>query len=80
MKITVDRIESRFAVVETENGEILDVDLRLLPYDIQEGDIVELTINKRKKEERVDIIKGLMGDLWEDWYNEKGIEHILNYV
>lgn len=66
MKITVDRIENRFAVVETENGEILDVDLRLLPYDIQEGDIIELTINKRKKEEKVDIIKGLMGDLWED--------------
>lgn len=66
MKITIDRIEKRFVVVETENKDILDVDIRLLPHDIQEGDIVEITVNKEEKEEKRKKMTELMNDLWLD--------------
>ena len=66
MKITIDRIEERFVVVETENKDILDVDIRLLPHDIQEGDIVEITVNKEEKEEKRKKMTELMNDLWLD--------------
>ena len=40
MKYTVERIEDNVVVLEDENGNLLEVSLRLLPENIKSGNIL----------------------------------------
>jgi len=63
MKVIIDRIEGEFAVVETEDKEILNLPKKLVP-DACEGDVVTITIDKAETEKRKKNIKNLMNDLF----------------
>ena len=56
-KFIVDRIEGDKAVLECENGDMVNLELKALPKNIKEGDET-----KARKEK----IKNLMNSLFED--------------
>lgn len=58
MKFTIDRFEEEFAIVELENGEIIEIPRIILPYEAKEGDIVSTYIEKSETEERKKRIQG----------------------
>lgn len=65
MKITIDRIEGEYAVVELENKTMLDMSILLIPEGAKEGDIISIEIDKKEAETRTKRIEKLMHDLWE---------------
>lgn len=52
MKFIVDRFEDNIAMIEIEDGSIVEVEKKLLPFDTKEGDILEIVILKEKTFER----------------------------
>lgn len=56
MRLIIDRFEGKIAIVELENGEIINIPREILPSNTQEGDIVSLKIEKeetRRRQERI---------------------------
>jgi len=43
MKIKVDRVESDYAVCEMPDGSMKNIPINDIPFETQEGDILELT-------------------------------------
>lgn len=64
MEVIVDRIEGDFAVVEIEKGKMCNLPIELVP-DVKEGDVVTITINQDKTEERKKTIEELMNSVFE---------------
>lgn len=64
MTLTIDRIESGFAVCETETGGMVNVPLAALP-EVSEGDVVKVTIDRAARKERESEIADMMRGLWE---------------
>lgn len=64
MKITIDRFENDIAVVETENGHILNIPKLLLPSDAKEGSIVHITVDESETEVRRAEMKKKMNDIF----------------
>ncbi len=64
MDVIVDRIEGDYAVVEIEKGNMSNIPLDLVP-NVKEGDVVSITINKDKTEERKKTIEELMNSVFE---------------
>ena len=64
MDVIVDRIEGDYAVVEIEKGKMCNLPLVFLP-NVKEGDVVTITINKDKIEERKKTIEELMNSVFE---------------
>lgn len=66
MKWIIDRIENNIAVCELENGEMLDVKISALPKGIQEGDVINLSVDETETNERKERIDKLMNSLFKD--------------
>ncbi len=64
MDVIVDRIEGDYAVVEIEKGKMCNLPLVFVP-NVKEGDVVTITINKDKIEERKKTIEDLMNSVFE---------------
>ena len=64
MEVIVDRIEGDYAVVEIDKGKMCNLPIEVVP-NVKEGDIVTITINKDKTEERKKIIEELMNSVFE---------------
>lgn len=69
-RFTVDRIENDKAVLECENGECASLELKSLPKNIKEGDVLYFEENsyfldKEETEKRRQKIKSLMDSLFE---------------
>ncbi len=45
MRFTIDRIIDKYAVVELDNMEMIEIPMEILPSDAKEGDIIHLTID-----------------------------------
>ena len=70
-KFIVDRIEGDKAVLECENGNMVNLELKALPKNIKEGDVIYFQDNfyflySDKKKARKEKIKNLMNSLFED--------------
>ena len=65
MKVTIDRFEGDYAVVELENRDMEDLPKALVPEGAKEGDILEITIDKEETESRKQRIDKMIEDLWE---------------
>lgn len=65
MQVIIDRFEGEYAVVETDNGNFVNLPKILVP-DSHEGDVVDISINREETEKRSENIKNLMDDLFED--------------
>lgn len=65
MKVTIDRFEGNFAVVELEDKSMVDMPVQLMPKGAKEGDIISIEINENETKARKERITKLMDDLWE---------------
>lgn len=65
MKVTIDRFEGDFAVVELENREMADLSKVLVPTDAKEGDILEIRVDHDETAKRKKRIEKLTEGLWE---------------
>lgn len=69
-KFTVDRIEEDKAVLECENGDFVTLEVKTLPKNIKEGDVLcfeenSYFLDKDETEKRRQKIKSLMDSLFE---------------
>ncbi|MDD6489259.1 MAG: DUF3006 domain-containing protein [Clostridia bacterium] len=65
MRVIIDRFEGEYAVVETDDGNFVNLPKILVP-DAHEGDVVDIIINREETEKRSENIQNLMNDLFED--------------
>ncbi len=65
MKITIDRFEGYFAVVELEDKKTENLPLSLVPKGAKEGDVLDIKINASHTKKRKNEISKLMSDVWE---------------
>lgn len=70
-KFIVDRIEGYKAVLECENGDMVNLELKALPKNIKEGDVINFQensyfLNSDETKARKEKIKNLMNSLFED--------------
>ncbi len=64
MKWIVDRIEGDNAVVELEDGKTADIPLILLPENIREGTVINVSADKSETEKRRENIDSLAKKLF----------------
>ena len=69
-KFTVDRIENDKVVLECENGDCVALELKSLPKNIKEGDVLcfeenSYFLDKEETEKRRRKIKSLMDSLFD---------------
>ena len=69
MKYIVDRIENGFAVCETEEMEIVNISLDILPEDVKEGNVLvfsngQYALLTDEEEERRKHILSLQDDIF----------------
>lgn len=65
MLYIVDRIEEGMIVLENDEAQIFSVPVGLIP-DADEGDCVEIFINKEETEKRRHNVRRKMDDLFQD--------------
>jgi hypothetical protein len=65
MKVTIDRFEGEFAIIELPDMSFIDVP-RILFVGAKEGDVINISIDKSETEIRENRIKGLMSELFKD--------------
>lgn len=65
MRVTIDRFEGEYAVVEIEKGVFVNVPKILFP-DAHEGDVIRIEIDTDETMKRRERIESLMGELFED--------------
>ena len=70
MKVTIDRFEGKFAVCETEDLAIINIEINKLPSGAKAGDILnisqnDISIDEISSEKQKDDINKLMEDVWE---------------
>ena len=66
MRIIVDRFEENIAVVELENGSIIDCPKALLPLNAKEGSIINITVDEKATEEKLEKLTNRMNRLFKD--------------
>jgi len=70
MKGIIDRFEGNYAVVELEDGKIINIDKAQLPIGIEEGMVIHIsesiTINIDETKKRKEEIEKLTEDLWDE--------------
>lgn len=69
-RFTVDRIENDKAVLECENGECVTLEVKSLPKNLKEGDVLcfeenSYFLDKEETEKRRQKIKSLMDSLFD---------------
>jgi hypothetical protein len=71
MKVIIDHFEDSFAVCETEDKSLIDIEILKLPLEAKQGDVLEIlgdhiTLNQSETNERKKRIQELMKDTWEN--------------
>jgi len=65
----IDRFEGEYAVIETDEGEILNIKKTLLPKKVKEGDVINMekfTIDETETRRRHHVIDNLTNKLFEN--------------
>ena len=65
MRVIVDRIEGSQVVVEIEKGKMSTLPIELIPT-VEEGDIIDITINKTESAKRKKKIEKLIEEVFDD--------------
>lgn len=68
MYLSIDRLEENYAVCEDDNGNIVNIDLSLLPVEVRESDVIkycdgEYHIEKKEAEQRKNANRALQNKL-----------------
>ena len=66
MKVTIDRFEGEFAVIELGSGETADMPRILIPGGAKEGDVIEIRIDAQETELRKQRISRKLKDLFDN--------------
>ena len=66
MRIIIDRFEGKIAVVELEDGSIIDCPKALLPANAKEGSIINITVDENATEEKLQKLTIRMNRLFKD--------------
>lgn len=66
MKVTIDRFEGEFAVVELPDKTFINVPKQLFS-EAEESDVIDITVDKSETDVRKKRINGLMDDLFKDY-------------
>lgn len=64
MQVIIDRFEQDEAIVEIEEGVFSSIPKILIP-DAEEGDVIDIIINKEDTKKRKEKITGLVNNLFE---------------
>ena len=64
MKVIIDRFEGEFAVAEMSDGKMINVP-KILLSDAEEGDIIEITVNKNETQKLKAEVSELIESVWE---------------
>lgn len=69
MRVIIDRFEGQYAVCETEDRQMVNIEKAKLPHDAKDGSVLiigedKIDIDIKETEERQNKIKILMEDLW----------------
>lgn len=63
MQVIIDKFEGDFAVVELPDKTTANLPKVLIP-EADEGDVLDISVNKKETEERTKTIRSLMKDVW----------------
>ncbi|WP_035293051.1 DUF3006 domain-containing protein [Clostridium sp. KNHs214] len=70
MKGIIDRFEGNFAVVELDNGEIIDIERVKIPKEAKEGDVIdigeEIKVDVEETKRVKDDIEKMVEHMWEE--------------
>lgn len=66
MKFVIDRFENGFAVIELQDGEIVNLPIQILPMNIKEGDVVILKVSQKETDKRNQEMNDKYKHLWID--------------
>ncbi len=66
MKIIIDRFEGNIAVVELPNGNMEQCPKSIFPDNVQEGDIISISIDKKETEEKRTVLTERLNRLLKD--------------
>ena len=66
MRIIVDRFEGNIAVVELENGQMIDCPKALLPANAKEGSIINITVDEEATNAKLNEVTERMNKLFKD--------------
>ena len=71
MKYIIDRFEGKWAVCETEDGKMIDIEKSKLPKNARAGDVIvqkngKLQVDKKETEKRWKEIDKLMNEVFEE--------------
>ncbi len=65
MKVIIDRFEGDYAIVELDEGKILELPKELIP-EAEEGDVINIEILKEETNKRKEQIKNKVNQLFID--------------
>lgn len=66
MRIIVDRFEGNIAVIELENGQMIDCPKALLPANAKEGSIINITVDENATNAKLKEVTERMNKLFKD--------------
>ena len=65
MKVIIDRLEDKIAVVELEDGSRAEMPRVLIP-EAKEGDVISIDVDPSTREKRERAVEELMNELFSD--------------
>ncbi|HHX18551.1 MAG TPA: DUF3006 domain-containing protein [Clostridium sp.] len=65
MKVTIDRFEGNYAVVELENKTVSNMPIELLPKGAKEGSVLKIELDTEATNNQKERIQKLMDEVWE---------------
>lgn len=66
MRVTIDRFEGGFAVVETEDKNFVNLPGALVPVGAKEGSVLSIDLDGAETTRRRDETAALMEQVWKD--------------
>lgn len=64
MKVIIDRFEGEYAVVELEDGTMVNMLKTLIPENAKEGSIITISCNENETEDRQESMKKKMNSIF----------------
>ena len=65
MKVTIDRIEDNFIIIELKNGKTFEIPKEIFP-NVVEGDIVNIEVDLEETKKKKKEINKLINQVFED--------------
>ena len=66
MKLIIDRFEGNFAIIELPNGQMIDCPKAMLPDNAREGSILNITVDEKATNEKLQKVTERMNKLFKD--------------